>query len=62
MASNENYFLMKNNKQVDIQISRFNIFTVASYVFRSPGVAIFREVLFEGILHRTLKPFTDTKC
>ena len=62
MASKQNYFLMRNNKQVDILTRRLIIFSVASYMFRPPAVAIFREVLFEGILHRTLKPFTDTKC
>jgi len=31
------------------------------YVFRLPIVAVFREVFFEGILHRMFKQFTDTQ-
>jgi len=38
------------------------ITSIASYMFRPPIVAIFREVFCEGILHRTLKKFTNIKC
>ena len=38
------------------------IISIASYTFRLPIVAIFREVFFEGILHWTLKQFTNIKC
>jgi len=54
--------MMHGHKNIKLQICRFIIFSVASYMFRPPVVAIFRKVLFEGILHRTLKTFTDTKC
>ena len=36
--------------------------SVASYTFRPLIVAIFREVFSEGVLHRTLKNFTDITC
>jgi len=45
----------ENNQQVHMLLYRFIIFSVACYVFRPYIVAIFREVFFQGILHRTLK-------
>jgi len=36
--------------------------SLASYMFRPPVLPIFREVFFEGILQRTLKPLTYIKC
>jgi len=38
------------------------IIIIASYMFRVPIVAVVMEVFFEGILHRALKLFTNTKC
>jgi len=38
------------------------IISIASYTFRPPIVANFREVFFRGILHWMLKQFTNTKC
>jgi hypothetical protein len=35
------------------------VIRVASYMFRLSIMAIFREVLFERILHRTLEQFTN---
>jgi len=35
--------------------------SVASYMFRLPIVAIFREVFFEGILHGTFQQVINTK-
>jgi len=36
--------------------------SVASYMFRLPTVAIFREVFFEGLLHGTFKEVINIKC
>ena len=49
------FFLMRNNQQVHMQVCIFIIISVAIYVFRPRIVAIFKEVFFEGILHRTLE-------
>ena len=38
------------------------IISLASDMFRPSIVAIFREVTFEGILHRMLKQYTSIKC
>jgi hypothetical protein len=38
------------------------ITSITSYTFRPPIVAIFWKVFLEGILHWTLKQFTNTKC
>jgi len=34
------------------------IISIAYYMLRPPIVDIFREMLYEGILHKPLKPFT----
>jgi len=39
-----------------------SIYSAAFYVFRSPIVAIFREMFFKNVLLRTLKEFTYIKC
>jgi hypothetical protein len=36
--------------------------SVASYMFRLPIVAIYREVFFEGILHGTFQEVINVKC
>jgi len=38
------------------------VIIVDSYVFRESIVVFFMGVFFEGMLHRTLKQFTNMKC
>jgi len=45
-----------------MQVCRSIIISVATYMFRPHIVANFREVFFGGILHRTLKKYTNIKC
>ena len=49
------FFLMRNNQQVHVKICSFITYSEASYMLGLTIMAIFSEVIFGGILHRTLK-------